>query len=707
MRALLPDHADFIERNRVKLYYEVFGAKNSPTVMLLPTWSIIPSRFWKAQVPYLARHFRVITSDGRGSGQSDRPPGAAAYTNQEFADDIIAVMDATVTDRATLVALSCGVSYAIHVAAAHPARVTGLFGIGPACGFGINHAAREKFAWDERIITTDGWAKYNRHYWLEGGYDDFVRFFFGQMYHEPHSSKQIEDCVAWGHDIGPVTLADTTAGRIGCDGAICEALEPLCEKVQCPVLVVHGTEDHIRPHRVAERLVELTGGSLVSVEGGGHGPQSRDPVMINRLIKDFVQRTQPDPPAVHSTWVRAARRPKRALYLSSPIGLGHARRDMAIAAELRLLHPDLQIDWMTQAPVTGVLETAGERVHPASKWLASESAHFEDECADHDLHAFQAMRRMDEILVNNFMVFNDVVEAEHYDLVIGDEAWDVDYFLHENPELKRFAFAWLTDFVGWLPMPSGGSTEAALTADYNAEMIEQRSRYPRLRDRSIFIGDSADIVPSLFGPGLPAIRSWAEGEFDFAGYVTGFSPHDVADRAALRAELGYRPDERVCIVTVGGSAAGTALLNRVIQAAPAARRLVCGLRMIVVAGPRIDPAGLPSAKGVTVVSYVPRLHRHLAACDIAVVQGGLTTCMELTANRRPFIYVPLQNHFEQNLHVRHRLERHRAGRLLPYDLLNADSLATAIADEIDRPLDYRGVPTNGALRAAELLSELL
>ena len=100
---------------------------------------------------------------------------------------------------------------------------------------------------------------------------------------------------------------------------------------------------------------------------------------------------------------------------------------------------------------------AGETVHPASKWLANESAHIEDECAEHDLHAFQAIRRMDEILVNNFMVFNEVVEETHYDLVIGDEAWDVDYFLHENPELKRFAFAWMTDFVGWLPMPSGGA----------------------------------------------------------------------------------------------------------------------------------------------------------------------------------------------------------------------------------------------------------
>ena len=157
---------------------------------------------------------------------------------------------------------------------------------------------------------------------------------------------------------------------------------------------------------------------------------------------------------------------------------------------------------------------------------------------------------MDEILLANFMVFHDLVEAEHYDLWIGDEAWELDYFLHENPELKRAAYCWLTDFVGWLPMPDGGEREAFLTADYNAEMVEHIARYPRLRDRSIFVGNAEDIVPDRLRP--RAARRSASGpseHYDFAGYVTGFDPAAFADRDALRAELGYRPDEQVCIVT--------------------------------------------------------------------------------------------------------------------------------------------------------------
>ncbi len=696
----------YARRGDVRLAYTVRG-EGPATVLLLPTWSIIDSRFWKAQVHYLARHFRVITFDGRGCGRSSRPRGSAAYENREYAADAVAVLDATETDAAVLVGLSCGATWAVQVAAEHPARANGIVAISPACGFNVSQPHREAFAWDERHASDKGWAKYNKYYWLEGGLADFREFFFAQMYSEPHSTKQIEDCLHWSAGISGETLSDTTAGRLGCDGATCDDIERLAALVRCPVHVVHGTDDHIRPHAIGDRLAELTGGTLTLVGGGGHGPVARDPVFVNRLIKEFVDMTQPARPAT-KTWVRAQRRPKKALYISSPIGLGHARRDLAIARELRKHHPDLQIDWLAQHPVTRVLDDAGETVHPASRWLANESAHIEDECAEHDLHAFQAIRRMDEILVNNFMVFNDVVTDEHYDLVIGDEAWDVDYFLHENPELKHFEYAWMTDFVGWLPMPSGGPEEVALTADYNAEMIEQRARYRRLRDRSIFVGNPDDIVDESFGPGLPGIREWTERSFEFAGYVTGFEPPDADDRARLRARLGYREDDLLCLVTVGGSGVGTALLERVLDAVPLARRLVDNLHFLVVSGPRIDPASLPRRNGVRVRGYLPELYRHLAACDVAVVQGGLTTCMELTAGRRPFVYIPLQNHFEQNFHVRHRLDRYDAGRCLPYDeACDPAVLAEALVKEALRDVHYRPVETDGAARAAAMLAELL
>jgi len=408
------------------------------------------------------------------------------------------------------------------------------------------------------------------------------------------------------------------------------------------------------------------------------------------------------------TWTRALQRRRRALYISSPIGLGHAMRDAAIAEELRKLHPDLEIDWLAQHPVTAVLEARGERIHPLSAELASESAHIAAESAGHELDAFGAIRRMDEILVANFMVFHDAVTEGEYDLVIGDEAWDVDHFLHENPELKRTAFVWFTDFVGWLPMPEGGEREAYLTADYNAEMIEHVERFPRIRDRAIFVGDPDDIVPDDFGPGLPAIRDWTERHYSFAGYVTGFDPSPLLERRdELRRELGVHDDERVVIVTVGGSGVGEALLRKVVAAYPAARRTIPGLRMIAVAGPRISPESIGAPDGVEVRAFVPDLYRLLLASDLAVVQGGLTTTMELTAARRPFLYFPLAHHFEQRRHVRHRLERYGAGRRMEFEAVDPDAIATAMAETLDAPVAYRPVAADGARRAAELIAPLI
>ena len=696
-RARYPHESGYVERDGVRLYYEVYGA-GKPTVFLLPTWSIVHSRHWKMQIPYLARHCRVITFDGRGNGRSDRPQEPEAYGEREYAADALAVMDVTDTDRAVLVSFSLGAHRAAILAAEHPDRVAGAVFIGPAWpGGGEPLPERTVHAWEQELETDEGWAKYNKHYWLRD-YPGFLEFFFSRFFTEAHSTKPIEDCVGWGLE----TTAETLVTMENAPGLEPEEARDLAGRIRCPLLVIHGGDDAIISVSRGAALAEQAGGQVVVLEGSGHGPHVRDPVKVNLLLRDFIA-----PPPPQRRWVRGKSRRKRALYISSPIGLGHAQRDVAIADELRKLHPDLEIDWLAQHPVTSVLESRGERIHPASAFLANESRHIESESAEHDLHCFQAIRRMDEILLSNFMVFHDLVRDDHYDLWIGDEAWELDYYLHENPEQKQAAYVWLTDFVGWLPMADGGEREAFVTADYNAEMIEHIARFPRVRDRAIFVGNDRDIVPNAFGPELPLIREWTREHYAFAGYITGFDPADFADRTALRHDLGYRDDERLCIVTVGGSGVGGHLLRRVIQAFPEAKLQVPDLRMIVVAGPRIDPATLPQHEGLEVRAYVHELYRHLAACDLAVVQGGLTTSMELTANRRPFLYFPLRHHFEQNFHVRHRLERYGAGRAMDFELATPDTIAKAIADEIGRKVNYRPVEPDGAARAAALIAELL
>jgi pimeloyl-ACP methyl ester carboxylesterase/predicted glycosyltransferase len=701
--ARLPDMQAVVERDGIRIHWESYG-EGATTVLLLPTWSVIHSRNWKAQIPYLSRHFRVVTFDGRGNGYSDRPDEQSAYHAQEFVADAIAVLDAAGVESACVAGMSMGGLRALLLAAGHPERVDGVFLIGPTVPLltpGPPH--REGLGFDDELDDYQGWAKYNRHYWLQD-YRGFLEFFFSQVLPEPHSTKQIEDCVAWGLDTTPETLILT---MLGGDSGLpdVEAVEALCRSITCPAVVVHGTLDAVIPVARGERVAELTGAELVRFEGSGHAPHVRDPVKVNLLLRDFAEQVTATPPPA-TTWQRGAVRPQRALFVSSPIGLGHAWRDVAIADELRRQVPGLEIDWLAQEPVTTVLRQRGETIHPASASLASEVAHIDREAGEHDLHAFQALRRMDEIFCANFMVFHDLVRQERFDVWIADEGWEIDYFLHENPELKTTPYAWLTDFVGYLPMPAGGEHEASLTADYNAEMIEHIDRYPSLRDRAIFIGDGEDIVPTTFGPGLPEIREWTERHYSFAGYVPGFDPRTVADRSALRAELGY-DDEPLCLVAVGGSGVGAPLLRRVIEALPPLRERVPELRAIAVAGPRIDPATLPKADRLEVRGYVHELYRHLAACDVAVVQGGLTTTMELVATQRPFVSIPLASHFEQRYHVRHRLDRYGAKRWLDFDDANPGTLADAIAAAIASKPSYRPIKPGGAAKAAALIAELL
>jgi pimeloyl-ACP methyl ester carboxylesterase/predicted glycosyltransferase len=709
MRAKLPDSDGFVERGGNRIHYEVYGpaTETAPqTMVFLPPWSIVHSRVYKAQIPYFSERFRCIAYDGLGNGRSDRPDDVAAYSIENCVADALAVMDATEAGAAIVVGLSFGGLIACCLAAYHPERMRAAILAGVAGIVGSSHphmAARHFTARQERPDGKPvGWNKYNREHWL-ADYPDFAEHFIKNIFTEPHSTRQIEDGIAWAAETtGPVLVKTVEARAIAPNFDVSEAMY---RKIRCPVLAIHGDNDQIQPYARGKLVAELTRAEFVTIPDGGHNPLGRYPAKCNTLINDFLDRRLGNA-APRPTVSRPARQ-KKALYLSSPIGLGHGRRDIAIARELRQLHPGLKVDWLAQDPVTRLLAANGECIHPLSARLASESRHIELEAGEHDLNAFQAIRRMDEVLIKNFMIFQDAVDAGGYDLVIADEAWDIDHYWHEHPELKKAKLAWFTDFVGFVPMPSGGENEAFLAADYNDEMIGHVERHPGVRDRAIFVGGPEDIVPLSFGKDLPAMRDWIPRHFDFSGYVLGQHPQAFGPRAELRQSLGYRPDERVCIVTVGGSGVGTHLIRRILQAWPLARARLPELRMVLVAGPRIDPPSLNVPQGVEVLAFVPDLDRHLAACDLALVQGGLTTCMELTAAGTPFLYFPLKNHFEQNFHVAHRLDRYVAGRRMEFATSTPDMIAEAMVTELQRPARFKPVEADGAVRAARMLAELL
>ncbi|HET7503012.1 MAG TPA: alpha/beta fold hydrolase [Kofleriaceae bacterium] len=673
------------------------------SVVLLPTWSILHARLWKGTAPYLSRHFQVVTFDGRGNGRSDRPRGGAPYSEQDFVDDALAVMDHLKIKEAFTASMSMGGRWNLQLAAEHGDRIRGAIFLAHSLPLGTYIKEWAGVPFGKRLDTTDGWAKFNRYYWVEH-YQEFVEWYFVRVHSEAHSTKQIEDSIAWALETSPEVLVDTILSlKMGKTAAMAA-----CEKVKCPVLVIHGDKDEVSPIEQAVTLAEATGGTLIRAEDCGHGILSRHPVWINHRIKEFVDRHAPARRGFEvRTWTRPNSRRRRALFISSPIGLGHSRRDLAIARQLRALRPEVEIEWLAQPPVTGYLQLHGEKIHELSKHFASECAHFESQSVEHCQPAFPILRDMDEIMVGNYHVIHDAMAQERYDIVVGDEAWELDHHWHEDPDMKMAPFVWLTDVIGYLPMPEGGDREAFLTADYNAEMIERIARFGRVRDLALFIGNHGDIPEQSMGPGLPTFPDWTEKNFEYTGYILGFDPAKLPARDALRDQLGYKPDEKVCIAAVGGMATGQSLLQLCIDAFPAAKRNIPELRLVIVAGPRVDPGTLRPVPGVEIRGYVPNLYQHMMACDLALVHGGLTQTMDLIAARVPFIVVPYARHWEQNFWVRRRLSRYNGGRYLDSVGLTSETIATTMTEEITRPPRVYRPVEDGSARAAQLISRLL
>jgi pimeloyl-ACP methyl ester carboxylesterase len=283
-RARYPDESGYIERDGVHIYYEVYGS-GEPTVLLLPTWSLMHSRHWKMQIPYLARHCRVVSFDGRGNGRSDRPREPVAYDEREFAADALAVLDVTETERAVLIGFSLGGQRGLLLAAEHPERIAGAIFIGPSFpGGGIPLPERTVYDFDTEYDTAEGWAKHNRHHWLRD-YRDWVEFFSSKMFTEPHSTKPIEDAVGWGLE----TDAEVMIATMEAPDLSPEEAQAFCRRVRCPVLVIQGDQDEITSHTRATAFAEQLGGDLVLLEGSGHAPHIRDPVKVNLLIREFLE----------------------------------------------------------------------------------------------------------------------------------------------------------------------------------------------------------------------------------------------------------------------------------------------------------------------------------------------------------------------------------------------------------------------------------
>jgi pimeloyl-ACP methyl ester carboxylesterase len=307
-RARQPDETGFVVRDGIRVAWERYG-DGEPTILLMPTWSIFPSRHWKFQIGDLARFFRVLTFDGRGNGRSDRPDQIAAYADTEFSGDAVAVLDAAKVDRAVLAGLSMGAGYAIRTAVEHPDRVLGLVLIGSSIAMldrppdAAPDTGPDRDFEDPRAPEAgDGWGRYNAHFWRQD-WRGFLSWFVGtRIFSETHSTKHVEDGIGWGLDTDAETIIATERAPFLRRPDDWPARPPtegraiaFVGRVGCPALVIHGTEDRVSPIEVGRRLARELDAPLLEIEGGGHAPNLREPVLVNLRIRDFVRKLRGGP----------------------------------------------------------------------------------------------------------------------------------------------------------------------------------------------------------------------------------------------------------------------------------------------------------------------------------------------------------------------------------------------------------------------------
>jgi len=320
-RARYPDDEGYIERDGVRVFWESYG--EGRPLLLMPSWSIVTSRLWKAQIHYLARRFKVVVFDGRGNGRSDRPPGPEAYVPHEFTLDALAVMDAAGVERTAVVGGSRGAQWTLELASDHPERVAAAVFVAPALpltpwppfasvmenfdeprawrrkakalanlksGVPVMRQSRAMRLFARAVGPFEGAEKFSAEY-FHRDQADFVAWFARLVCTEAHSTRLIEQITEWGLGTDPDTLAATFIARTPGPREIAD----MCGAVECPTLVIHGTDDLVTPFDWGEALAEALGTRLVTFEGAGHAPGARHPVRFNLVLREFLESVKREP----------------------------------------------------------------------------------------------------------------------------------------------------------------------------------------------------------------------------------------------------------------------------------------------------------------------------------------------------------------------------------------------------------------------------
>ena len=398
--------------------------------------------------------------------------------------------------------------------------------------------------------------------------------------------------------------------------------------------------------------------------------------------------------------------PKKILYVSGSIGLGHVTRDLAIAGQLHKQYPDVELLWLASHPATIPLKEAGEKLLPEADKYGDVNIPAEKAARGFGMNILKYGRKVRRQFSRNVKVIKQIIRKEHFDLVIGDETYELAIALAIKYISLQAPFVMIYDFLGMDSVTPNPYEKLEVSFSNRIWTWADRRLFSGQKNLALFAGELEDVPDKSLGFLLPNSRNHAEKYYRFTGHILPFDPAEYADKTRIREKLGYGK-EPLIVCSIGGTAVGKDLLELCAQAYPIIKKKVPNLHIILICGPRLSVDSVQVPDGVIVKGYVPALYEHFAASDLVIVQGGGTATLELTALRRPFLYFPLANHCEQQIHVADRLARHKAGIKMIYSQTTPEILAGKVIANLGKNVDYPPIAVQGAQKAAQLIGEFL
>ena len=397
--------------------------------------------------------------------------------------------------------------------------------------------------------------------------------------------------------------------------------------------------------------------------------------------------------------------PKRhILFISWQGAMGHVTRDLAIVNEFHRITPDVDVSWIAHPLGAKLIQEAGEKLLPESELVGDYNLVLAQATEKFGLNLLKYVKRYQESSKKNAQLVNQLLQKYDFDLIVGDEIYETLVAFAEGRIQLNCPVIMIEDFIGIQSMD--GNFIMRMGSYLKNRKLVKATEKTSSTITHLFVGEFEDIADRRYDFFLPNCRDFARKYYQFLGHIVRFDPAEYRDKTKIRTKLGYG-NEPLVICATGGTGVGRELLELCGKAYPLLKKEIPDLHMVCVCGELLglDPPKL--SPEVELHTFIPNIYEHYAACDLAVVVGGGTTTIELTALGKPFIFFPLENQFDQQIYVSERIARHKAGIRMEYSQTTPEMLAQAILKNIGRKMEDKSIPFDGAKKAAEIISKHL